>query len=559
MSTACTSLLDLPQSILEDIVTLIRRTILYDGYLCELRLVNSTSSTVKVSCCNADLCSASFNEALLYCLNFRDTPRCFFPSHYMSCPFASCMRPSCANVGVCNHIYARYRLQAQIHLRKETDRRLAEYHDALAEALGLFREHLRCQADSFSFARSQIENTNIFRCTSLNSVLADRLSIFLCEATVTLLEIVDPRQHGALLPKNYLCSRGSWFWLRNLASFLGDIELFNFYCFDANSGNAALTGIQKELPELFATAAARGHEALFQHILCRMPLPQSTNLRYALQGAYYSGNVRITNMILQACSVETVATLCSKSLCGHHGSLRLPLSYSAVAEQVVNKCGDIPAKMFRMILWTQAELGASSVVQLLLGRYRNHRLWPHSPHVPRPSQSALWSACINGDVECVRMLIRDGYFTSIRKDAVHNLCYGCVGPAMKANSFAICQELCEIMGIETHSLRFADLTGVDGSVEALNQRLETDFAWLNVNRGRPDVPTFGQSGLKRAAELLRVENVRFLLERGFRLHDTCHSRPPRIEWRRRRANEQKYHEVQQLLHSYEQPQLEVEL
>jgi len=46
VSTARPFLPDLPQSILEDIVTFVRRSIHYDGYLCELRLVNSALSTL---------------------------------------------------------------------------------------------------------------------------------------------------------------------------------------------------------------------------------------------------------------------------------------------------------------------------------------------------------------------------------------------------------------------------------------------------------------------------------------------------------------------------------
>ena len=42
MRDASLSLLDFPQSVLEDIVTAVRRTIQYDGYLCELRLVSRT-------------------------------------------------------------------------------------------------------------------------------------------------------------------------------------------------------------------------------------------------------------------------------------------------------------------------------------------------------------------------------------------------------------------------------------------------------------------------------------------------------------------------------------
>ena len=131
--------------------------------------------------------------------------------------------------------------------------------------------------------------------------------------------------------------------------------------------------------------------------------------------------------------------------------------------------------------------------------------------------------------------------------------------AVKANSFAICQELCKFLDIQTDSLTFKDLAGVDGSLEVMIEKLEINPGELHARRSVSGNHTIGQFALTRAARLLRVENVRFLLEWGVRFHDRGYAEPPIIEWRRKRANEQKYHEVQRLLLKYGQPELQLEL
>jgi hypothetical protein len=130
---------------------------------------------------------------------------------------------------------------------------------------------------------------------------------------------------------------------------------------------------------------------------------------------------------------------------------------------------------------------------------------------------------------------------------------------VRANAFAVCQVLCEFIGIKIHSLSLYDLAGVDGSVEAMNQKLKISPDELNGTSHISNSATIGQVALSRAAELLRVKNVRFLLERGVRLHGTHFFKPLTIEWQLKRVNEQKYREVQELLQEYGLAQLRVSL
>jgi hypothetical protein len=561
MKTESLSLLDLPQPVLEDIVTSVRRTIQYDGYLGELRLVSRTSSRSESKTCKADLCPGRLNEAVLLRLGFQESPRDFFPWHCSSCPTQdqSCHKPSCMYVGGCNHMYARYRLQANIQMAKAKDPCHTGFYETLARALGLFREHPEREGALLAFARLQVNNTDFFRCASVNPIFADGPSIIFCEATLTVVKTVNRDWHNRNFAEHPSSHRSAWFWLRNLACFLGDIDLFDFYSSRAYLGDTAPAVLLMERQEFLITTAARSHLALFQHILCRMLPSQSTSLRPALLEACCSGSLEITNMILQACPAENVATTCAGSLSGRHGARRVSLNYPAAAEQVVKSCGEIPRLQLCMILSTQAELGASFVVRLLLGRYRNRTFCPHEPNMAVASFSALWSACVNGDIECVRILMQDGYFAKMGKEDIRGLGLGCMDAAVHANAFSICQALCEFLGIKTYSLCFQWLAGVDGSLEAMIHKLEINPSELNTKSFKSNEHTIGQLALSRATTLLRVENVRFLLERGFRLHHTCNFEPLVIEWRRKRANEQKFHEVQELLQQYGLAQLEVEL
>ncbi|KAJ9662184.1 hypothetical protein H2198_001535 [Neophaeococcomyces mojaviensis] len=461
-----------------------------------------------------------------------------------------------------NHAYARYRLQAELCKRREKNPRLAGCYEILTQALTLFREQLIPLDTRFAVTKSSLEDLNLFPCASPNPVFADRASILFCEATLTLWETVNSRWPHTPSPNNDLGLSSVGGWLRNLACFLGDIPLFDFCCTEAGLGGSASDGIRTELPKLLATAAVQGHEVLLQHLLMRMPSPQPTELSLALRGARYGGYLPIANMILQACPVEAVSTICLASLVGQDGSRRLPPGSVAVAEHVVSQFSEIPASTVCMLMWTQAELGATSVVRLLLQRYHRYApFWPLHHNNPICGHSALWSACINGDLSCVRVLIRDGYFTRSRPDDIRTLCNQCLEAAVEANAFAICHELCQFLGIEIHHLKFCYLARVDGSWDAMSHRLEINPGELD---GREPASactevTVGRFALLHAARLLRVENVRFLLERGVRLDGRYYDERFEIDWRRKRAYEQKYHDVQALLRIYELAPLRVQL
>jgi len=456
-------------------------------------------------------------------------------------------------------VYARYRLQAKIFAKRGNDSHLVKCYDTLAQALDIFRNHLASHNPSFAITRSQLDDTRLFRCTSSNPIFADKSSIVFAEATLTIWKIVSPRWYDAPLLAYDLSGRDIWFWLRNLACFFGDIELFSFYCFGADSDDTGFERILTELPELLATAAAQGQEALFKYIVDRNPSMQGIGLQFALWGACCSGNQPITNMILRACPEEDIKYLCSSSLCGRHGSRRLPPGYNTIAAQLVSKCGTCGFLKHHRMLKSQAELRASSVVSLLLAHVAGQAeyAWSHHRHPPSACFSALWSACVNGDIECVRLLIEHGFFAAnVSKDRYHGFCFDCLAPAVQANSFAICQALCTLMDISTHQMDFNHLASVDGSVEAMTRRSEINPTELDTTKYSEEGRTIGEVALKRAITLLRVENVRFLLEKGIRLHGTD---TLEIEWRRKRANEQKFHQVQEVLQSYGVPPITVEL
>ena len=317
--------------------------------------------------------------------------------------------------------------------------------------------------------------------------------------------------------------------------------------------------MQMEIPELLMTAAVRNHLALFLHILHRMLPSPSTDLTLVLREACYSGSLEITNMIIQASPPEILGRLCAVTLSRHRGSRRVSPVYHAAAEQVLKGCGEISRLDLCMMLWSHAKIRASPVVRLILEKYRGRIFYPLTPNMLVASFSALWYACVNDDIDCVRVLIRHGDFASIPSADIRELCLDGMDAAVHANAFPICQELCKFLDIETHTLCFKDLAGVDGSLSAMIQKLEINPDELGAKAFMSDKHTVGQLALSRAVTLLRVENVRFLLENGVRLNGTCFFEPLMIQWRRKKAYEHAFGQVQGLLQQHGLAQLQVEL
>lgn len=320
----------------------------------------------------ADTYPGSFNDAVLHCLHYRDSVPEFFPGHYMSCPThrGTCHKRTCTFFSRFNRPYARYRLQAALQLSKVKLQHQLGYEQSLNDAMDQFVEHLGDQNDLFATARAHVENVDPFGCASSDSVFANKSSVLFCEATLTLVGIINRYPYDITDLDGDLKSCSAWFWLCNLACFLGDVKLFDLYSSLANPDDTTPASLFKHIPKLLATTAARNHQALFQNILRRLPTPSDhTSFGPALRGALYSGDLQIINSILQACPEEMVATLCVESLSGLYGGSRMPANYAMLAEKVVSRCGKIPTDRLRMIVITQAELGASPVVSLLLRRH----------------------------------------------------------------------------------------------------------------------------------------------------------------------------------------------
>lgn len=482
----------------------------------------------------------------------------------MSCAswYTNCRNYSCREIGSINHTYARYRLQAIVHLSRGKDDCATERYGQLAQALDIFRRHLSTQDAPFAIARARLAEPGLFGCIALNPIFADRPSILFSEATLALLRACSYPSNSwrsVFSERHPLASRTTWFWLRNLACFLGDVGLFDFYCSQKADVTTAAE-LQKELPELLGACALHGHEKLSEYILQLMSSPKGTDLKLALRGASRSGNLPIASMVLQACPPLEMGPLCSEGLCDY-GLRKLPIGYADVAKLIVNGFDRASAAKLSTMLRNQAELGAVSVVRLLLKQHQNYRLSPYPTNLRgyrSATLTALWAACVNTDVECVRTLIQEGFFARTGKDDARELCLRCIEAAVQANSFVIVRELCNFMEIGTESLCLQYLAGVDGATESMAQRLRSHPDELNRPSKRQG-DTAAERALGRAALLLRVENAKFLLGRGVRLRGTGTFEPLRVEYRRKRTYEQKYHEMQKLLQDHGLEQMEVDL
>lgn len=340
-----------------------------------------------------------------------------------------------------------------------------------------------------------------------------------------------------------LLAHSASFWLQILACYFSDPELLTWKSGEVGSADHTSDLTAVERGQLLGVLASRGHTKLFDQYL--RIAPKETDLGFALRGACLSGSMTIASLVLSTVPAEQHAALCLNTLKRIEGFRRLPLGYSAVAEKLLDRCGDIGTKTLIKMLAVQADLGAVKIVRLLLTRYPRRELYPMErctlyKHTP------IWSACINRDVQLLRDIVDLGYFAGTSESRwIQEVYKECEEVAARVNSLEILQQLCHYQNKELHDVPLRILAAIDGSIPSMIKRLETI---LNLPRADRSVDETSPA-LGHAIERFHVENARFLLERGTQL-DVKKDYPKRIEWRFRRAHEQRFQEMRALLQEY---------
>lgn len=505
--------------------------------------------------------TGQFNEAILHFLAFQKNPRPYCPSHYTSCQQSCnrltcivhdrCLSPNCRDYGICNATYARNHLQARIVSEKRLETPFQGFYHSLREAIARFRTDLERPEACFFIVRSQFNNDAFFPCTSQNPVFCDKTSMSFCEATLLLLDLRSKGQYRPPWDKDLICWRRACFWLKNLACFFGNVEMLQFYMDESCDSKFSENCKDREKTELLGMAAARGHETLFKFLLPSVK-PDRIHMALALRGACYSGNVNITKTILSTVRGEDLEKLCSQPLSGWRHSIRLSPNYPAVAA-IIDDCYKQNLKQFSLL---RASDQANSVEYpsnhdlLQHSQGRTAILWP--PNRRSNSRSILWHACLNGDLTAVRILLSDDTSDEF-PPLMQTMNFKQV--AVHSNSFSICEELCRFTGFQVHQMRFHQIAALDGSIEAMSKHLELNPGILDRGWSFALTETFAQIALRFAAERLRVENVRFLLDRGARISRL--SAAPCIHWRYRRANEENFQAIQYLLGQHNSEKIQV--
>lgn len=510
------------------------------------------------------------NEAVLHGLAFQGRPRSFRPEHYMSCGI-SCRRSLCREVGISNEYYSRLHLQGRISVGHDKNTNRQKYYKALKQALVTLEADLTVPSRSFAVIQSHLDDAAATIRGSRNRLFADGLSIIFCDAVVEYSKMRNSRYaYASWLEKNIYHQRSTEFWLRNLACCLGDIDLLKHYLVSDKTTGKACTLDPQELGELLGMAARRGHGAIFTYLFAEAS-HDNTGFEFALGGACQSASMHIVQTIFEAVPTASLSDLCLRSLVRLRESQRMPSGYFRIAQLLLDNLNPTleNRRVLSMIMWGQASLNATDQVRYLLDRYDHLIYWPLGRAL-EPSLSALWSACQNGSVECVQILLNAKYFQSRSRQAgngdIEDICTQCRPIAMRSNSLVIYEKLTSFMGKSIHIAPFEDLAGMDGSISLMVKRQEIEPKIIETQVKYHSQPQIGQLALVSAATLLRVANVEYLLEKGVRLDeaylrdfDSGWSGPSafQIEWRYRRAHESEYQQVQRLLQDYGVRRLDV--
>lgn len=417
-----------------------------------------------------------------------------------------------------------------------------------------FRQDLAKSSTCFPTVRSQFNDPTLFRCTSENAVFCDKTSIAFCEATLLFLDLSGKDRHLPPWEKGFIIRRRVCFWLKNLACYIGDMEMLQFYTNEYHDDKISEQHQAIENKEHLALAAARGHETILELLLLSVK-PLCQNMALALRRACYSGNVSIAQKILQVVSHDDAVKLCSRPLSGWRTSVRLSTNYPAVAQIIDDRHENSLECMLSSKLMDGETSGVSPPGRNLLQHSQGSTtcLWPPERHCS--PFHLLRYACLNRDVAGVRALLNNNLsddFRDLRKNSLTSSWY--FRCATYCNSFAICMELCRFSGRDMHKMFFAPIAGMDSSTKFMTKKFESKLDLLD-QRLHPFRGTLGQFALRIAAERLRLENVKFLLQMGARI--TTSRRAPSIQWRYRRAHEEQFQAVQALLQQHSCQKIQV--